>query len=142
MITIEYYDKKCEQGRIRYKGDEPKTVLEAFDISIEKWETILENVTKNVTVAEGGAGTCGLCMVYFWRGCGNCPILQETELPVCRNTPYNDFHELLLDQEIFERNTLEWLKLQDRIISTVKSEIYFLKYLKYKYIYYENYERE
>lgn len=66
-----------ENGELRYKGEKPLTLADAFDISINKWKIISDNPE----IGTGGTTTCGLCMLFCIspRPCLKCPIFLETK---------------------------------------------------------------
>ena len=86
---------RVERDKLVYEGPGPENVDEAWDISIEKWKTLVDDPVY-VVYDEGGYTTCGLCMLYNtvtsdsdWD-CGRCPIALDGH-PGCSGTPYNDY---------------------------------------------------
>lgn len=90
---IETPDEPIPQA-LEYLGDTPETVEEAFDLSITKWETLVEITAGGRLILDGGTQTCGLCMLSSERDsdlCYNCPIAKWTGYDVCHGTPYWDY---------------------------------------------------
>lgn len=80
-----------------YLGTEkPRTTAEAFDLSIQKYQVLVELLNSGQDIWDGASETCGLCMKFFDEdeaesdgdGCGKCPIYLETGRPECRGTPW------------------------------------------------------
>jgi len=89
------------------------TIRNALDLSIAKWEFILNYLeTTGILLYDGGNGTCGLCCAYDY--CHYCPIEQAGHKG-CINTPYVDY----LYAETLEEH-----------IAAAKAEIEFLKGLR------------
>jgi hypothetical protein len=100
---------------LEYFGPEPRTAIEAIELSIEKWEFIAENGP----VQCGGTSTCGLCMLFIDDECKDCPVTKRGK-SYCRNTPYQRY-ELEM-----ERTRPD----QDEAIRAAEEEIEFLESLK------------
>lgn len=60
-----------------------KNLTEAWDKTIEKWELIC---TDHIPIYD--VNTCGLCNLFFRRGCLGCPIREVTGLKSCNGTAY------------------------------------------------------
>lgn len=87
---------------LTYKGKDPRTLDEAFDITIAKWKTIAEHPEINCS---GNVHTCGLCMMFHhyeydsvWhKACEGCPIVAETGASGCiKFHEINDWQHLIL----------------------------------------------
>lgn len=95
---------------VRFSGANPETLAEAFDISIAKWEFIVQQMRENgLVILDGGTNTCGLCMMFReWSDelgdetCGDCPVVLHTGMDGCNETPYEDFypHKKTVEQKI------------------------------------------
>ena len=116
-------------GELVYEGDDPTSVEEALDISIAKWEYIVEHYYEFDTdrydgsFQDGGPDTCGLCMMFFYdRDCDGCPVMEATGKPCCYDTPYNEHADATYEKELTE---------ETRRIA--RKELDFLKSLKNKY---------
>jgi len=72
-----------------YRGAPPKTIDEALDVAIQKWQFIVDHPG---TYYEGSSDTCGLCMLYP-NSCWQCPISFFTGKPDCSNTPYYEYRK-------------------------------------------------
>lgn len=69
-----------EHGRLIYTGPTPTNVLEAFNISLNKWYTLAVLEDYRDFKACGGFDTCGLCMLYHHTlSCVECPIRLDAE---------------------------------------------------------------
>ena len=95
-----------------FTGQRPKTVYEAWQITLEKWRTLCEYPVWGC----GGASTCGLCMLFndivsIGMGCSRCPI-GEAGHRGCELTPYEDYEFANGDEERKEvaREELEFLE--------------------------------
>ena len=81
---------------LRYTGKRPRSWVEAWKISVEKWECVVARITSGVCVSDGGGSTCGLCMrlrsratvLFGEKYCAGCPIFELTHLTQCSGTPY------------------------------------------------------
>ena len=119
-----HYDNR---PTIIFRGRDPETLAEAFDISIAKWELVVKRMREtNEAVLDGGHVTCGLCMLFFhWseplgeNTCGACPVAIHTGMDSCEETPYEAFYPF--------RKTVE-----EKIVAA-EAEVAFLKMLKAKY---------
>lgn len=81
----------------------PQNLEEAFDLSIEAWQTRLQyhldhpNLDEAISghstsfIFPGDAMMCGLC-IFFSHGCGDCPIGVGGKHHSCSGTPYNHYH--------------------------------------------------
>ena len=84
------------------------TIRNALDLSIAKWEFILEHLyATGDKIIDGGETTCGLCQLYSHdeevRSCPSCPIEIAGNIG-CINTPYEDyFYAETLDEHISQR---------------------------------------
>ena len=65
------------------KGEDP------LELSIEKWEDIVNQKRKSGSFSERN---CALCAVYGEKYCKGCPVYQKTEAIGCANTPYEDYY--------------------------------------------------
>ena len=41
---------------------------------------------------DGGVKTCGLCHLFYYHECEECPIMQHTGKVECQDTPYGNYH--------------------------------------------------
>jgi hypothetical protein len=84
---------------------EPKTLKEAFDLSIEAWQTRLQyhldHPNSNEAISCHSPGNlyigdfklCGLC-VFFNTDCERCPIgISTFPRRACGKTPYVNYHD-------------------------------------------------
>lgn len=111
-----------DHGYLEYGGPYPDNVQEALDISIAKWEFLVEN-----PVWDGADGTCGLCMLFLRLGdlgdpphCEGCPIANAGYVG-CRGTAY----ETYLNADI--------CGTKDEMIAAAKQQVDFLKSLQEQY---------
>jgi len=77
---------EINEDRLFFIGEYPRTLEEAWDITIKKWETVIENPG----VDDSGAMACGLCMLFFDNDCIGCPI-NKSGYRYCIGTPYTDY---------------------------------------------------
>lgn len=81
---------------LSYHGPRPETLEEAWDITIEKWEAIVQWYKEEGDyLCNGGTATCGLCLLHVGRigsSCHRtisstrermCPIYGETRKMHC-----------------------------------------------------------
>lgn len=79
-----------KDGHLKWHGVHAKSRREAFEISINKWQIIV-NGNPPVRI-EGSFNTCGLCHLYFWEeNCGTCPVAEAGYIS-CEGSPYDDWH--------------------------------------------------
>lgn len=77
-----------DDNNLIYVGIMPENNKQAFDISISKWEHIIERLKEESPVLTGGPTTCGLCVLYYhYPECDYCPIRIKTGKSGCENTP-------------------------------------------------------
>lgn len=106
---------------VQFVGDDPETLAEALDLSIEKWEFITQVALADVE--DGGSDSCPLCRRFTYPSgpghyCMDCPIGQHTGKVGCQETPYTDYCRANTDNEA---------------LAAAKAEVAFLKMLKEKH---------
>ena len=68
----------------------PESAEEALEMSIVKWQTIVEYMKKHNSIPLCGKGeTCSLCQTAV--SCRGCPVYEKTEVKQCLGTPYDDW---------------------------------------------------
>ena len=74
----------------------------AFELSIEKWEAIVNHLeeSNSKSIDSQGFETCALCELYFEFCCSGCPISENTGMEGCEGTPQE--HEPTLGQAKLE----------------------------------------
>ena len=78
-------------GYMQYRGPEPTSLQEAFEISLVKWRLLgYHGAWEGCT--DGADLTCGLCMMFFSDSCKNCPIYNKTFTTGCGLTPYTRYY--------------------------------------------------
>lgn len=87
---------------LQYNGNDPEDMIEAWDITLKKWELVVQEVDKGNLIGDGGAGTCGLCMLYNHREreCAGCPIPEQTNKIACSGTQLGNYCVALIDESI------------------------------------------
>ena len=98
-------------GIVTRVSDWPKDET-ALELSIQKWEFIVECIKSGQAVKSDGSsnGTCALCADFSMLGCNGCPVKEAIGNSGCIDTPYNDWyppHPISLDIAEAE---LEFLK--------------------------------
>ncbi len=83
QFTIEHTE--VDRDELYWSGVQATTLREAFEISINKWQCIVNNPS----LGSGGIATCGLCHMYVNSECQNCPIAKKTGATYCEQTPIN-----------------------------------------------------
>ena len=64
-----------------------KQTLQALQGSIKKWQRIVVS-----TEAEDrGTVNCPLCDMFWYRGCGGCPVRAATGWSLCGGSPYTEW---------------------------------------------------
>jgi len=98
---------------------------DALDISISKWEDIIEYLESSKRISfrkinslEGGIKNCALCEIHWENRCATCPIAKFTQKPYCRGTPYTGF------------SAVKTLLHKEKLLEYAKDELSFLKKLK------------
>ena len=100
---------KVKNGTLGITDEFKPTIRNALDLSIAKWEFILEHLkTWGVIIHDGGTATCGLCFTFR---CTMCPISVVRDSG-CDDTPHADY----LSAETLEEH-----------IAAAKAELEFLK---------------
>ena len=101
---------KLVDGIVTRVGEWPKGES-ALELSIQKWEFIVDSVKAGLTVKGDGAElTCALCADFFLLHCVGCVVGESTGRELCKGTPYDDwrpFYPIHLDLAQAE---LEFLK--------------------------------
>jgi hypothetical protein len=76
---------------------EPKTVQEAVELSIQKWEAIVQKQKGQSGKEISGTGcfSCGLCHMFMGSDgtCDGCLVYRTTGKICCHDTPYTDFEK-------------------------------------------------
>lgn len=63
-----------------------RTLQKAFEISINKWQIIVNN---ELIEYDGSTSTCGLCHLYWNKpDCGTCPVAKSGHV-LCEGSPYD-----------------------------------------------------
>lgn len=63
-------------------------VRTALIASISRWE----KKAQGLEIHETGMQTCPLCGLFIKNECMGCPIYEDTKVPYCVYTPYEDYH--------------------------------------------------
>ena len=106
---------RVTNGRLQTTHEFLPTPKNALDLSIAKWEFILNYLeTTGITPHDGSGDTCGLCVLYMGYLCCLCSI-GAAGYKNCENTPYKDY--------------LYAITLKEHI-TAAKAEITFLKGLR------------
>lgn len=95
FVQEDYGDRKV---LLRYTGEAPVTVAEAFAVTRVKWGILVNHGYKQdgVLILSNGRRTCGLCMLfsdpYGELGCSpNCPVVIYGQHAGCANTPFSEW---------------------------------------------------
>jgi len=143
-MESEHFSHKPDQlGRdyafiVVAKAIEPNSVLEALNLSIQKWEYIVWMYTEGpgkdlpIAVIDGGSRTCALCKMYIDEGCSTCPVMRETRMNTCKGTPYRPYVTFLNDA-LYETGRGLDTDTCNLLISLAKDEVTFLKSLQAQY---------
>jgi len=67
--------------------------LNALKKSIVKWERI----AKSTKELDKGIVNCALCNLFNAGGCGGCPVYEKTKKKYCRDTPYTEWSDHVID---------------------------------------------
>ena len=95
------------------KGEDP------LELSIEKWQDIVNQKRKNPNFGERN---CALCEEYGKNNCEGCPVYLKTKAIGCANTPYEDYYE---EYEYGEKD-------HKTLAALAQKELEFLKTLRKK----------
>ena len=79
--------------RLHYHASPILTKRQAIEVSIVKWEQLVDLCSQGKLVDDGGIQTCGLCALYFYghmHECEECPIKNVGHMG-CTGTPYKDY---------------------------------------------------
>ena len=114
---------------ITVKNLDPFNDVEALELSVAKWDTIIEALEADYEVqSDGGHATCGLCTRHFdGAGCsknGICPVIAVGGCQNCVRTPYDTWREAkengdtcdMLDAAVEERDFLSYILAIKRLI--------------------------
>lgn len=77
--TTKKFDREFEDG-------------DPLELSIQKWEFIVDGYKElgsSVTIGDGSCDTCALCKAYYSCEDG-CPVFLHTNIDGCEETPYKD----------------------------------------------------
>ncbi len=77
---------KVDGSVLFWHGGLASTLEQAYEISINKWQCIVNNPSLD----NGGITTCGLCHMFFMAKCTECPIRNHTGRMRCEGTPLAD----------------------------------------------------
>jgi hypothetical protein len=99
----------------------PASQEEALEMSIAKWETIVDHIElTGELIYDGEADTCALCEMYYehvkWPVCcEGCPVAEHTGYSHCRKTPFSAYQRALEKDDVeagleAARKELEFLK--------------------------------
>lgn len=72
------------------------TEREALELSIQKWEIIVDRLREGLAIeGDGGYATCACCHKYCGnkKACHGCPIMKQTGQPYCVGSPYLQFSD-------------------------------------------------
>lgn len=70
-----------------------RSEMQAWELSIIKWEYLLGLCDQGRLIADGGVQSCCLCTKYYYGRsdeCEDCPI-KKAGFPGCSNTPYKKY---------------------------------------------------
>jgi hypothetical protein len=85
---------KLENNRVVYTGRRPRSLKQAFKVTLGKWEFIIKTLKEGKAVyGTGGTATCGLCLLSH-NNCNACPIAKKTGYWSCLGTPYDEIEGL------------------------------------------------
>jgi len=77
-----------EDGIVRLKLDGDDPPYRALELSIKKWEFIVDYIeNNNKKVDSGGTASCALCMIYRCKDC----IVGRSGYEGCEGTPLYNF---------------------------------------------------
>lgn len=99
-----------EGWTLAYYGNMPNSKAEALELSIRKWQVLLELAEGGRKIDDGATETCGLCQWHFVFGikwCEDCPVQIKTGRPGCNGTPYVDYHNADGPEEAADAARLE-----------------------------------
>jgi len=115
--------KRDEMLRRLKDGEDP------LELSIEKWEDIVENLESIEDVVdfntdlETGNANCALCEMFDVIDCEGCPV-AESGSDGCENTPYSLFRDSIEDAFGDGDSTLE------DVVECARRELEFLRGLR------------
>ena len=66
-----------------------RKTLAALNGSIRKWEKIVAG-----TGVDKGWANCPLCKLFIEDNCIECPVMEKSGQPFCKNTPHEKWVEL------------------------------------------------
>ena len=93
-MTYEEIFKRLEAGE------------DPLNLSIEKWEDIVKHLDGITEFAEFnqevevGVSNCALCLAYARYKCNGCPVKKATGYGSCDKTPYEDFRQARINQNL------------------------------------------
>lgn len=104
-----------------------KDTLNRTNRAIKKWEKIADG-----TGVDKGQDNCPLCKKFFNYPlyCKGCPVSKKTGRDSCYGTPYDDWHELVVEDLFFWKPAkISDFKSKRKAIAIAKREVKFLKSL-------------
>lgn len=107
--------------RLEITGSRTRSEMNAWEISIKKWNLLHQLCCEGQLIEDGGVQTCGLCSLYFYGHedeCEDCPI-RKVGHPGCMNTPQKDYESAV------KNGDLEGAK------NAAAREVFFLKELSH-----------
>ena len=103
---------------LKYEGDSPVDLEEAWTITLEKWAITVELSETGVSYQNGGPDTCGLCLLYALK-CLECPLGRgEKDGCDAPGHPYNRYW-LMSKQPKLMLGYLRWMAPRHLLIYSV-----------------------
>lgn len=97
--------------------------LKALKGSIKKWEGIVAG-----TEVDRANHNCPLCQQFWDDGrCTKCPVRKATGVPVCEDTPYQDWLEAIRESVNYEYDETGHEATDDETVMCAVLELEFLK---------------
>lgn len=114
--------------------------LEALKASIAKWEMNVETakagletgglITWHANASKGviglGISGCALCSLFYERLCKGCPVMANTGINMCKDTPYEAVSDAVEEQETPESDDFA---STEKLVHACEAEVAFLRSL-------------
>lgn len=102
---------------LQYESD--GTEDNPWEVSMHKWEFLLDLCRQGKLVADGGRQTCGLCSLYFWghvEECEDCPIALAG-FSACKGTPEKDYQAAVerSNHQLAEKSAAEEIRFLRKV---------------------------
>jgi len=102
----------------------------ALDASIAAWAEKL--AAENPWKIKTGAPECPLCLLFYDENCRDCPVALKASATSCKNTPYRDAVEAIVDWrcKLEDDDATEMTAAKIAARAAIKEELDFLKSLR------------